>query len=66
MAIDPLGCRCTECMVGEYVPLEQATGDQVRAMILGMVADHTGEEFTYRDGEVSARSLSWRLYGGGR
>jgi hypothetical protein len=50
--IDPYGCGCTECLTGEYVPLEQATDEQVVAMILGEIRNATGHqlpEFTVRD-----------------
>lgn len=46
LAIDPYHCGCTECIIGEYVPLEQATDDQLIAMILGELANHTGYEVT--------------------
>ena len=43
--IDPVGCGCTECIVGEYVPLDQATDEQVAAMLRGELSDATGERF---------------------
>lgn len=42
IAIDPPGCGCTECLTGEYVPLDQATDDQLQAMLQGKVANNTG------------------------
>lgn len=44
VAIDPAGCGCTECIVGEYVPMDAATDDQLLGMILGELANHTGYE----------------------
>jgi len=41
IAIDPSGCGCTECMVGEYVPLDQATAEQVVDMLAGSVRNNT-------------------------
>jgi hypothetical protein len=43
--IDPVGCGCTECIVGEYVPLDRATGDQVFKLIKGKLLNATGERF---------------------
>ena len=43
--VDPQGCGCTECLVGEYVPLELATPQQIRNLIFGTLADATGETF---------------------
>ena len=42
MAVDPFGCGCTECLTGVYVPLHYATGEQLVAMILGEIENHTG------------------------
>jgi len=41
LAIDPVGCGCTECLIGEYVPLECATADDVTALLTGQIADHS-------------------------
>ncbi|GAB3251811.1 hypothetical protein [Kineosporia babensis] len=38
IAIDPRGCGCTECITGEYVPLNQATDEQIRLMLAGEIA----------------------------
>jgi hypothetical protein len=40
-AIDPRGCGCTECLTGLYVPLENATKDQLAYAILGLMRNHT-------------------------
>lgn len=40
-AIDPPGCSCTECIIGEYVPLDQATAENVRALFAGELRDNT-------------------------
>jgi hypothetical protein len=44
--IDPYGCGCTECLTGEYVPLNRATAEQVFALLAGDISDATGETFT--------------------
>lgn len=41
IAIDPYGCGCTECITGQYVPLEQATDAQLAAMLRGELHDNT-------------------------
>jgi hypothetical protein len=46
VAVDPPGCGCTECLTGEYVPLEQATDAQVAALLTGSVGNNTGLRFT--------------------
>jgi hypothetical protein len=44
--IDPAGCGCTECLTGEYVPLDLATAEQMQAMLAGTVRNATSEDFT--------------------
>ncbi len=44
--IDPRGCGCTECIIGEYVPLDEATTGQVLALMNGELGNATSEEFT--------------------
>lgn len=44
-AIDPAGCGCTECLTGQYVPLDQATPTQVLKMRIGQLRNNTGEDF---------------------
>lgn len=41
VAIDPYGCNCTECIAGEYVPLERADDAQLAAMLRGEIGDNT-------------------------
>lgn len=41
IAIDPYGCACTECLTGQYVPLEQATDAQLASMLRGEIYDNT-------------------------
>lgn len=43
LAIDPVGCGCTECLVGEYVPIERATSEQVLALAKGEIGDNTSQ-----------------------
>lgn len=43
--VDPLTCGCTECLTGEYVPLELATPAQIRLLLFGRLADASGETF---------------------
>lgn len=47
VAIDPPGCGCTECLTGEYVPLDQAQGQHVLDLFAGRLRDNTssGTEF---------------------
>lgn len=42
IALDPPGCGCTECLTGEYVPLDRATDEQFRLMITGKITNNTG------------------------
>lgn len=43
-AIDPPGCGCTECLTGEYVPLDRATPHQVGKLLRGYLRSHLGDE----------------------
>lgn len=42
IAIDPPFCGCTECMTGEYVPLNEATAEQMADMLAGKIRNNTG------------------------
>lgn len=43
LAVDPAGCGCTECLTGEYVPLQDATKEHVIAVARGDLRDNTSE-----------------------
>jgi hypothetical protein len=45
VAIDPPGCGCTECLTGEYVPLERATHAQILKLFAGRLRDNTGDTY---------------------
>lgn len=45
LAIDPPGCGCTECLTGEYRPLQDATDDDIRALFAGEINDNTSERW---------------------
>lgn len=46
LAIDPRGCGCTECIIGEYIPAEKATREHLRLLAVGEMANHTYEQGT--------------------
>lgn len=43
-AVDPPGCGCTECITGQYVPLDHATPENITALLNGQLRNHTGVE----------------------
>lgn len=45
LVIDPPGCGCTECLTGEYKPLEQATATEALAIAVGAAVNNTGLKF---------------------
>lgn len=45
-AIDPRGCGCTECLIGEYRPLDAASDDDIQKLFLGEVRDNTDNWWT--------------------
>lgn len=53
-AIDPTGCGCTECLVGEYRPLDQASEAEIKALFLGLLRDHTETRWTIEQEEDPA------------
>jgi hypothetical protein len=64
IAIDPPGCGCTECIIGEYVPLDEATPAQIADLLAGRIVDNTNSstEFTVTI-RVTAENdgLTWDL-----
>lgn len=46
IAIDPPGCGCTECITGEYVPLNDATPRHIADMLAGRIGNNTSLTFT--------------------
>lgn len=46
LAIDPENCGCTECLIGEYRPLNQATEDELVQLVRGELKDNTSEWVT--------------------
>ncbi|WP_114906802.1 hypothetical protein [Ornithinimicrobium murale] len=50
LAIDPRGCGCTECLVGEYIPAQSATREHLRLVATGRMRNNT-----YSDGTVTLR-----------
>ena len=51
LAVDPTGCGCTECIIGEYVPQEiweeKATAADLAAVLTGEVSNHTSQSLLY-------------------
>lgn len=45
-AIDPKGCGCTECLTGEYKPIDNATRDDILALLEGDLRNNTNGGFT--------------------
>lgn len=45
-AIDPVNCGCTECLTGEYVPINKATRANILALIKNELRDNTNYGFT--------------------
>ena len=42
VAVDPHGCGCTECLIGQYVPEERATPAQLVAVLTGEIGNNVG------------------------
>ncbi|MFD5631614.1 hypothetical protein [Streptomyces sp. NPDC127072] len=55
IAVDPPGCGCTECLTGEYVPLDQATPAQLVALHIGAIGNnlHEGDDYQTRLAEAT-------------
>lgn len=63
--IDPYDCGCTECIIGLYVPLQEATYKQLLKMFAGKLMDATSNEFMFADGWIYSRwhGLGWHQDG---
>lgn len=46
LQIDPIGCGCTECLTGLYVPLDAATDNQLLDMVMGKLGNATSMTWT--------------------
>ncbi|MET9396168.1 hypothetical protein [Kitasatospora sp. NPDC002965] len=44
-AVDPHNCGCTECILGDYVSLREATDRQIALLLTGQLGNNTGTEF---------------------
>ena len=42
--IDPADCGCTDCIVGEAVPLSRATARQIRDMLTGRLVSRLNSD----------------------
>lgn len=50
MRMDPIGCRCTDCLTGRSVPLDLASFSQVLSFERGEMIDAIGmSEFDYSE-----------------
>lgn len=58
LAIDPEGCGCTECLIGEYRPLNQATDEELGQLIRGELKDNTSEYVRVEYGEYGGVTVS--------
>lgn len=56
IAIDPVGCGCTECITGEYMPLDLAGFWELRRLLNGKIGNNTGI-----DVEGWVRSYKFRM-----
>lgn len=57
IAIDPPGCGCTECLTGQYVPLDAADAGTVRLAQLGFIRDNTSGELPALSDDYEAGRL---------
>lgn len=62
LAIDPTHCGCTECIVGDYVPLHRATDDHVQALFLGIISDHTNAHWTVTQNDNDTFAVTADFY----
>lgn len=62
LAIDPFGCGCTECVIGEYKPLQSATDQELLLMLAGVIRNNTGMQPESWDVSVTLKSPGERIY----
>lgn len=64
IAIDPPGCGCTECIIGQYKPLDEATQEQIVDMLTGRIGNNLGSwenENTSVEVTVRIYDRAWKL-----
>jgi hypothetical protein len=61
-AIDPYSCGCTECLTGTYKPLVRATDDDIQAMFLGIISDHTNATWTVTQNDDNTFTVTADFY----
>ncbi|MET9402646.1 hypothetical protein [Kitasatospora sp. NPDC002965] len=44
-AIDPYDCGCTQCILGDFVPLREATDEHIALMVTGKLRNNTSVDF---------------------
>lgn len=57
IAIDPSGCGCTECITGEYIPLDAASSVDIRLLFYDRIGNNTGVDIERWLVEDSARII---------
>lgn len=57
--IDPIDCGCTECLTGEYVPLNKATEAMIDRMIAYEIGDATALS-EYDFDEFMRKHFGWQ------
>lgn len=61
IAIDPPGCGCTECIIGQYKPLDWATQEQIVDMLTGRLGNNLHEEAVEIEVTVRLYDREWKL-----
>lgn len=47
MRVDPPHCDCRDCTAGRSVPMNEATNEDIRNLVVGAAENATGYEFRY-------------------
>lgn len=60
VAIDPADCGCTECLIGEYMPLDSAINDPytIADLLTGKLGDNTNDN----EYKVAVDTADYELY----